>query len=244
MIHVLIPARNEANNIGEVLSSFLGKGTIDITVIDDNSLDGTYEICNSQFGVKVLRNDKRIGRDQSLKIGLLSLTNLSNNDWVVFFDADRQHLPEFVFSIDKYSSKRILKGKRFSKLDSKNLKTIPLDRIVISIIFEFLCCEFLNIHVQDVNCGLIAFRASETKWIIDNCKFDFHISMEIFLRSILRNEENFIHEIDIPAIYKIRTVNDIKKYVLTSQHERFYERLASLLNKFIDILGEEVVVNR
>jgi glycosyltransferase involved in cell wall biosynthesis len=242
MIYLLIPARNEAENILHVLSCFSNKKNVVIIIIDDDSTDNSHELYQNLIDVKIIRNEKWLGRNQSLKVGLQTLVNINNNDWIVFFDADRQHVPEFVLALEDNDSKRIIKGKRFSKIRNNDYSKIPVDRITISIIFDYLCFEFFGIHVQDINCGLIAFRYAEKSWIINECKFDHHISMEIYLKAFLRKGIDFIQEVDIQPIYEIRTLNDVNKYLHESQHERFFKKYESLLNKFIDILGREVTL--
>lgn len=242
MIYLLIPARNEAENIIHVLSCFSNKSNIVAIIIDDDSTDNSNEIYQKLTDVKIIRNEKWLGRNQSLKVGLQTLSNIKDDDWIVFFDADRQHVPEFVFALEDNDSNKIIKGKRFSKIKSSDYSKIPVDRITISTIFDYLCYEFFGLHVQDINCGLIAFRYADKSWIINDCKFDHHISMEIYLKAFLKKGINFIQEVDVPPIYEIRTLNDLNKYLYESQHERFFKKFESLLNKFIDILGKEIII--
>ncbi|MBI2674084.1 MAG: alpha/beta fold hydrolase [Candidatus Zambryskibacteria bacterium] len=81
----IVPSYNEAPRIGNVLEVITKVNVIDeIIVVDDGSIDSTEEIVKKFKDVKYLRNDKNIGKAESMERGVRS-TNAS----ILFFcDAD------------------------------------------------------------------------------------------------------------------------------------------------------------
>ena len=64
---VLIPAHNEAKQIGRLVKEVRSRGLV-VVVIDDGSVDGTAAIAKTQ-GAEVIQNDPRRGKGFSLKRG-------------------------------------------------------------------------------------------------------------------------------------------------------------------------------
>jgi Glycosyl transferase family 2 len=93
-IGVLVPAYNEADNIGQVLDripgSVCGIATA-VLVVDDGSRDGTGEIA-AQHGAVVARHVINRGGGAALRTGYRLLAD-SGATIVVTLDADGQHLP-------------------------------------------------------------------------------------------------------------------------------------------------------
>jgi chlorobactene glucosyltransferase len=99
LVSVIIPARNEEENIARCLKSVVNQdyGNYEVIVIDDESTDGTaYEIerFRKDFGrIKSLRNTALrsgwTGKNQALSIGV----NEAKGDWFLFLDADTELYP-------------------------------------------------------------------------------------------------------------------------------------------------------
>jgi glycosyltransferase involved in cell wall biosynthesis len=86
-IKLLIPARNEAERIGEVITK--ARPFVDtILVIDDASEDATGEVSISA-GARVIRNEKRMGYLGSIRRGFRE----ADADIVVTIDADGEYSP-------------------------------------------------------------------------------------------------------------------------------------------------------
>jgi hypothetical protein len=94
-IAILIPAYNEAENIGVVLdqipAAVCGVRT-EVLVVDDGSRDGTGEVA-SQHGALVARHVTNRGGGAALRTGYRLMVE-SNASIVVTLDADGQHRPD------------------------------------------------------------------------------------------------------------------------------------------------------
>ena len=94
-VAVVIPAYNEADNIGQVLpripTRVCGAETA-VLVVDDGSRDGTDEVARS-YGAAVARHATNLGGGAALRTGYRLMTD-SKATLVVTLDADGQHLPE------------------------------------------------------------------------------------------------------------------------------------------------------
>jgi hypothetical protein len=93
-IAILIPAYNEAENIGHVLaqmpSEVCGVAT-ETLVVDDGSRDGTGDVA-AEHGVPVARHVTNRGGGAALRTGYRLMVE-SGAEIVVTLDADGQHLP-------------------------------------------------------------------------------------------------------------------------------------------------------
>lgn len=99
---VLIPARNEALKIGELVRTLVGQG-IPVFVFDDESDDGTGDLAEAA-GATVLRATEPLpdgwtGKNRgSHALGHHALEH-TDYDWIVFLDADTYPAPTFAQAI-------------------------------------------------------------------------------------------------------------------------------------------------
>lgn len=102
---VLIPARNEANNIAALLLALQGqhypKSLIEIIVIDDESSDHTADIVQ-QFPNMILlpkKNDAAAaGKKKSIERGIQA----AHNPWILTTDADCAPSPNWISTFNAY----------------------------------------------------------------------------------------------------------------------------------------------
>lgn len=98
LVSVLIPARNEENNIKKCLDSFLNQSykNYEILVLDDNSTDKTYEIVKNlakQHPDKIkLYSGKPLPPDwRGKSFAMQQLLDYANGEYYLFTDADTIH---------------------------------------------------------------------------------------------------------------------------------------------------------
>jgi dolichol-phosphate mannosyltransferase len=85
-VTIIIPAKNEASNIGPLIERLRGLGC-GMLVVDGNSTDGTAEKC-SALGLSVFRDHGR-GKGDALRVGAAN----APGEVLVFMDADLSHDP-------------------------------------------------------------------------------------------------------------------------------------------------------
>lgn len=104
-VSVLIPARNEENNIGGLLVALQGQQypseLIEVIVIDDGSNDNTTSIVQ-QFSFATLLQpgdtNGAAGKKQALKAGI----EKASNEWIITIDADSIPGPEWISTINDF----------------------------------------------------------------------------------------------------------------------------------------------
>lgn len=85
-ISIIVPTRNEAQNLAAVLRGIRPYAN-EIIVVDGHSFDGSREIAQS-LGAKVVL-DNKLGKGEALRVG----ARASKGDILLFIDADQSHDP-------------------------------------------------------------------------------------------------------------------------------------------------------
>lgn len=105
MVSILVPARNEEQNIGRCIRSLLAQDypSFEVLVLDDQSTDGTLamlnQIADSQPNLKILIGSAP-PEDQSGKNWACSqLAGQAQGDLLLFTDADTVHQPRTLYQI-------------------------------------------------------------------------------------------------------------------------------------------------
>jgi len=96
-LSVIIPARDEANSIGSLISRIkesLSAYEYEIIVVDDGSKDNTKDIARSS-SVTTVSHARSLGKGAAMKSGVGSATG----DIFVFLDGDGAHYPEDIPSV-------------------------------------------------------------------------------------------------------------------------------------------------
>lgn len=92
-LSILVPARDEAENLARLLPSLLGAvypGALEIIVVDDNSADGTSQVARAA-GARVVAVDHLpagwLGKPHACHRGVAE----ARGEWLLFTDADTVH---------------------------------------------------------------------------------------------------------------------------------------------------------
>lgn len=151
---IVIPAFNEQTGIKETLIE-LKKYTrnAEIIVIDDGSTDYTANVVGEIKNIRLIKHKKNRGYGSAIQTGILK----STRDYIVWYDADRQHRPEDLIAVCEkivYEDLDYCIGVR-----SKD-SHVDKSRILGKIILKFIACRVANQEVKDFNSGLRGFKKS------------------------------------------------------------------------------------
>jgi chlorobactene glucosyltransferase len=144
LVSVLLPARNEARNIGPCLASLLAQDypNLEIFVLDDDSTDDTARIAQ-EYAARCAR--VRVISGQPLPAGwhgkawaCHQLAQEAKGEWLLFVDADTRHRPNAVSAALAAASARGLD--LVSLLPDMALETFGLRVIMAIIPFVFVGC--------------------------------------------------------------------------------------------------------
>jgi len=148
-IFFVIPAYNEGNSIGRVVSELKKVGYKYIVVIDDGSKDKTYDEAKKQ-GVFVLTHIINRGQGASLRTGI-DYALKHGAEFIVTFDSDGQHriedLPVMLEPVIKGDAEVTL-GSRFLRKTS-----MPLGRRILlkgSVLVQWI---FYGVKLSDAHNG-------------------------------------------------------------------------------------------
>lgn len=102
LVSVIIPARNEANNIARCVRSILRSTypRLEVILVDDHSTDGTSEIARDAAGddsrIRIIRNPDLpsgwFGKQWACENG----AKIAHGEMLVFTDADTEHAPDLL----------------------------------------------------------------------------------------------------------------------------------------------------
>jgi glycosyltransferase involved in cell wall biosynthesis len=109
-VTVVIPARNEARNIGYVLDRLPGN-VQEVVLVDGSSADNTIEVARSCYPSIIVVHQTRRGKGNALAAGFAAATG----DYVVMIDADGSmdpaEIPSFIAALEQGAD--YAKGSRF-----------------------------------------------------------------------------------------------------------------------------------
>ena len=183
-IAILIPAYNEADNVGQVLdrlpAEVCGVGTA-VLVVDDGSRDGTDRIARAH-GAAVARHVVNRGGGAALRTGYRLLSD-SEAKIVVTIDADGQHLPEEMPRLVQPvldGEVALAHGSRVLGEAERNTRSRELGIIFFNRLVSFIT----RTHVTDCSNGYRAVRADVLPTLVLRQE-QFHTS-EFMIEAIKR----------------------------------------------------------
>lgn len=196
-LSVIIPAKDEANSVGELIvriKSSLSGYNFEVVVVDDGSKDGTKRIAE-RSGAIAISHTKTLGKGAAMKSGAFAATG----DILIFLDGDGSHNPE---DIPKAIAP-ILQNKANLVIGSRNFRgsrtfgsylprriTNKLASLVTSIIISFFLplaasfkCPMKWIGVEDAECGFKAI--SKERWCqLNLVSQGFEVESEIIYEAV------------------------------------------------------------
>jgi len=103
-LSVIIPVYNEEETVGQVIAGLkeeLNKIGLEyeIIAVNDGSTDKSKEILEKISGLRLINHPYNKGNGASVKTGAKN----AKFDWLLTFDADGQHKPEYIKEFIKYS---------------------------------------------------------------------------------------------------------------------------------------------
>jgi dolichyl-phosphate beta-glucosyltransferase len=159
MISIVIPAHNEADEIGGLLEAFSAFAGVELIVAEDASTDGTPDIVR-EFA---LRNDNVMltsshtlaGKGAAVRRGLA----LATGDVLGFIDGDGSiHPRDFMRVAAAINDGADLAVGSRALPTSIIVRPQPLSRRVSGAIYGLLARALLDIDIRDFQCGCKAFR--------------------------------------------------------------------------------------
>ena len=132
-ITILVPAYNEEENIERVVKNIINNyGQFDYIVVNDGSKDSTVQVCRENC-YPFLDLSTNLGLAGAFQAGM-KYAYRHNYDCAIQFDADGQHLPEYIEPlIEAIKENDIAIGSRFvneKKPRSMRISAIPPWRAV------------------------------------------------------------------------------------------------------------------
>ena len=163
---IIIPCYNEEKTVKQTiddLKKYLSTNSLDaeIIVVNDASIDNSLDILKKIEGIKIIKHSNNRGYGASLKDGARN----ADNSWIMFFDADGQHKPEYILdAINELENKKcdMVIGKR---VDHKNTIKRSFGKKILTIIAQYLVEQ----KIPDINSG---FRIMRKNDIVTINKYD------------------------------------------------------------------------
>jgi glycosyltransferase involved in cell wall biosynthesis len=170
MISVVIPAHDEAGELGKLLQEFNSFDGLELIVAEDASADGTPEIAREfaarNGNVILTRSSTLMGKGGAIKRGLAAATG----DVLGFIDADRSiHPGDFMRLVDAINCGADLAIGSRKLPGSVILEPQPLLRRILGSAYTALARALLQTTERDLQCGCKAFRRSLWDALSVNC---------------------------------------------------------------------------
>ncbi len=203
VIHVVLPAFNEAVNVGAVLRALEQASresgmALQAIVVDDGSSDSTRDVVRGHTGllpVTLIEHPSNLGLGAAIRSGLLrAVEDARDQDIIVTMDADDTHTPaaiaQMAHKID--AGMDVLIASRYQP-GAAVVGVPPMRRFLsfaASILFRLV---FPIRGVKDFTCGYRAYRASVLRAAFSRYRQEFI------------NQEGFQCMVDI--LLKLRPLN-------------------------------------
>lgn len=175
-VMVLIPTYNEKDSILEIIRQIFNLNPyFFVTIIDDNSADGTGELAKSLRGV--YKNLHVIHRKGKLGLGTAYIEGFKyalaqNMDFIIQMDADFSHDPKYLQDLLKEAENfDVVIGSRY--IDGGRVDNWPFWRLLLSRLANIYVKLITGMPIEDATSGFkciktLAIRAIDLDKIMSN----------------------------------------------------------------------------
>ncbi len=189
-ILVVIPAYNEASNVGKVVAEVCRDATsVDVVVVDDGSTDGTAAAAR-RAGAVVLRLPCNLGMFEAVRTGFV-YAERRGYDITIQVDADGQHVPAEIGRLVQPVVEEgydVVVGSRY--LTRGGYRT-PFFRKCGIVLFAWLTSKMVGQRITDTTCGFRAYNRRATTMFsrYDSTEFRDSVGLVIIARAGLKIKE-------------------------------------------------------
>jgi dolichol-phosphate mannosyltransferase len=208
-LSVVIPARNEARNVGRTLAGLaerLDREGIDyeIVVVDDGSIDGTADVVASVAvrdpRVRLVRNTGAHGFGRAVRTGLQAF----RGDAVVISMADASDDPDDVvryFYVLRDRAECAF-GSRF--IAGARVEGYPIHKLVLNRLFNTLIQVLFGLPFNDTTNAFKGYRAEVIRGCQPLLSPHFNLTVEIPLKAVVRGYSYAV----IPISWRNRRIGE------------------------------------
>lgn len=160
-LSVVIPAKDEALNIGDLLHELdrvlasLPYVDAEVLLIDDGSSDATGEIARAA-GARVVRHAQSLGNGAAVKRGIRE----ARGEWILLLDGDGQHPPDAIPALLARAEEHDL------VVGSRGGGGGALHRNVANRVYNALASYVTNRRIPDLTSGFRVMRADAAKGFV------------------------------------------------------------------------------
>lgn len=203
----VIPARNEAHSIGEVVS-LVKKYITDVIVIDDGSVDGTREKA-LEAGAAVISHPLNRGVGAALRTGYRAAFE-RGTDYIIQIDGDFQHDPKYIPELlEEALDCDMVIGSRFLNPSHKKYNVTRRSGIKF---FSWVANFLGSLDVTDVTSGYRCYRASALAQLTPLS--DGHWALEQTLEAARKNMRIKEISVEMPVRESGSSQFNLKTYAL------------------------------
>ncbi|MFX0061629.1 MAG: glycosyltransferase family 2 protein [Candidatus Hermodarchaeota archaeon] len=219
-VTIVIPAYNEAKNIGLVIDG-VKKYSNRIIVVDDGSRDQTAEVAKAH-GADVIQHARNSGKGKALRRGLKAALEFEKTRYIITLDSDNQHCPDDIPSLLAVLLREkadIVVGRRII-FDSKS-QFMPPHRLWSNFVTSSFLRFFIGFKIRDVQSGYRCYRRKIVAKTVDSLKKShFDMETEILLQAWLHYRA-FITDAPVKMLYgqgegsEMRLITDTWRWFIT-----------------------------
>ena len=206
---IVIPAYNEERFIEKTIREIKSLYDIKVIVIDDGSVDSTYEKAKSCADI-VIKHEKNRGKGKSILDGIIRAHEISK--YAILMDGDYQHSPSDIakFLATEYENFDIIIGRR-----DMSLKNMPILRYLTNRTTTLIVSLLAGKKVYDSQSGFRMVKINSFLKIPIRT-FRFQMESEMLIKAGIMKQR--IGHVNIRTVYgdevsKIRPLRDTLRFI-------------------------------